>query len=185
MSTHELSPDELTELLSGLTPEIPGYRVMRLIGRGLRPRGSERPVKLIDPVTAPVPQPRHLLPGLIGSVPMWTRVGQLVDAAYAAGEWLAVEGEPGAGKLALVRAVYQRRNPGGRLAVLEAGPDLAESAGREIADGTGALVVRHIDRLDNDAARAVRAVLGEAGGVWVAATIAQPRPEVRRLRQHD
>jgi serine/threonine-protein kinase PpkA len=34
MSTLELSPDELTELLSGLTPEIPGYRVMRLIGRG-------------------------------------------------------------------------------------------------------------------------------------------------------
>ena len=34
MSTLELSPDELTELLSGLTPVIPGYRVMRLIGRG-------------------------------------------------------------------------------------------------------------------------------------------------------
>jgi serine/threonine-protein kinase PpkA len=34
MSTPELSPDELTELLTGLTPEIPGYRVMRLIGRG-------------------------------------------------------------------------------------------------------------------------------------------------------
>jgi transcriptional regulator of acetoin/glycerol metabolism len=128
-------------------------------------------VKLVDPVTAPAPQPRHLLPGLIGSVPLWTRVGQLVDAAYAAGEWLAVEGEPGTGKLALVRAVHQRRNPGGRLAVLEAGPDLPAAAGREIADGTGALVVRHIDRLDHDAARALRAVLGEAGGVWVAATL--------------
>ena len=137
-------------------------------------------VKLIDPVTAPAPQPRHLLPGLIGSVPLWTRVGQLVDAAYAAGEWLAVEGEPGAGKLALVRAVHQRRNPGGRLAVLEAGPDLPAAVGREIADGTGALVVRHIDRLDHDAARALRAVLGEAGGVWVAATLGRPRPEVRR-----
>jgi sigma-54 dependent transcriptional regulator, acetoin dehydrogenase operon transcriptional activator AcoR len=137
-------------------------------------------VKLIDPVTAPAPQPRHLLPGLIGSVPLWTRVGQLVDAAYAAGEWLAVEGEPGAGKLALVRAVHQRRNPGGRLAVLDAGPDLADAAGQEVADGTGALVVRHIDRLDHDAARALRAVLGEAHGVWVAATIAQPRPGVRR-----
>ena len=34
MSTPELSPDELTELLSGLTPEISGYRVLRLIGRG-------------------------------------------------------------------------------------------------------------------------------------------------------
>jgi transcriptional regulator of acetoin/glycerol metabolism len=128
-------------------------------------------VKVIDPVSAPAPQPRHLLPGLIGSVPLWTRVGQLVDAAYAAGEWLAVEGEPGVGKLALLRAVHQRRHPGGRLAVLEAGPDLPDAAGREIADGTGALVVRHIDRLDHDAARALRAELGEAGGVWVAATL--------------
>ena len=34
MSTPELSPDELTELLTGLTPEIPDCRVMRLIGRG-------------------------------------------------------------------------------------------------------------------------------------------------------
>ena len=30
----ELSLDELDELLSGLTPEIPGYRVLRRIGRG-------------------------------------------------------------------------------------------------------------------------------------------------------
>ncbi len=30
----EYSPDELNELLSGLMPEIPGYRVMRRIGRG-------------------------------------------------------------------------------------------------------------------------------------------------------
>lgn len=34
MSTPEYSPDELTELLSGLMPDIPGHRVMRLIGRG-------------------------------------------------------------------------------------------------------------------------------------------------------
>jgi serine/threonine-protein kinase PpkA len=34
VSTPEYSPEELTELLSGLMPEIPGYRVMRLIGRG-------------------------------------------------------------------------------------------------------------------------------------------------------
>ncbi|MEZ5464268.1 MAG: bifunctional serine/threonine-protein kinase/formylglycine-generating enzyme family protein [Lysobacteraceae bacterium] len=33
-STHEFSPDELAELLSGVLPEIPGYRVLRLLGRG-------------------------------------------------------------------------------------------------------------------------------------------------------
>lgn len=34
MSTYDLSPDELSELLSGFTPEIPGCRVLRMIGRG-------------------------------------------------------------------------------------------------------------------------------------------------------
>lgn len=34
MSTPELSPEELGELLTGLTPEIPDCRVLRLIGRG-------------------------------------------------------------------------------------------------------------------------------------------------------
>lgn len=34
MSTPELSPEELGELLAGLTPEIPDCRVLRLIGRG-------------------------------------------------------------------------------------------------------------------------------------------------------
>jgi serine/threonine-protein kinase PpkA len=34
VTTSEYSPEELTELLTGLMPEIPGYRVMRLIGRG-------------------------------------------------------------------------------------------------------------------------------------------------------
>jgi len=33
-SNHELSPEELNELLSGLMPDIPGYQVMRRIGRG-------------------------------------------------------------------------------------------------------------------------------------------------------
>ncbi|MEB2316957.1 MAG: hypothetical protein OZ919_12950, partial [Xanthomonadaceae bacterium] len=30
----ELSPSELDELLSAVLPEIPGYRVVRLLGRG-------------------------------------------------------------------------------------------------------------------------------------------------------
>lgn len=33
-SDHELSPDELNDLLSSFMPEIPGYRVLRRIGRG-------------------------------------------------------------------------------------------------------------------------------------------------------
>ena len=33
-TTPEFSPDELDELLSGVLPDIPGYRVLRLLGRG-------------------------------------------------------------------------------------------------------------------------------------------------------
>lgn len=33
-NTPEFSPDELDELLSGVLPDIPGYRVLRLLGRG-------------------------------------------------------------------------------------------------------------------------------------------------------
>jgi transcriptional regulator of acetoin/glycerol metabolism len=128
-------------------------------------------VKLIDPPAPPVPLPRHPLPGLIGSGPLWTRAGQLVDAAYAAREWLAVEGEPGAGRLALVRAVYQRRHPGGRIAVVEAGPGVADAVRRELADGTPALVVRHVDRLDPADAATLRAVLADAARAWVAVTM--------------
>ncbi len=34
MQTEELSPEELTSLLAGFMPEIPGYRVIRRIGKG-------------------------------------------------------------------------------------------------------------------------------------------------------
>jgi transcriptional regulator of acetoin/glycerol metabolism len=48
-------------------------------------------VKLIEPPAASAaPPPRHPLPGLIGAGPLWARAAQLVDAACATGEWLAV-----------------------------------------------------------------------------------------------
>ena len=128
-------------------------------------------VKLLDPVAAPVPATRFPLPGLIGSGPLWARAARLVEAACAAKEQLVVEGEPGTGRLTLIRAVYQRRHPGGRITVLEAGPDLPEAVRREVANGTRALVVRHIERLGPEQADSLRPVLAAAAGVWVAATL--------------
>ena len=61
-------------------------------------------VKLVEPgagrvagETAP-PKQQMFLPGLVGSGPLWLRACQQVDAVYTAGEWLALEGEPGAGQ---------------------------------------------------------------------------------------
>jgi transcriptional regulator of acetoin/glycerol metabolism len=123
------------------------------------------------------------LPGLVGSGPLWLRAGHQVNAVHESGEWLALEGEPGVGKLALVRAVHLRRNPGGRFHVLDAddvtNPDWLAGARRELLYGEGGLVVRHVDRLNtrqvqalSTAAEGARAA-GRQRSLWVAVTLSQ------------
>ncbi len=89
-----------------------------------RPAGGVVHVKLIAPtgkLAAGTGSPwRRLMPGLAGSGPLWLRSCDQADAAMAAGRWLALEGEPGAGKLALLRAICRRRNPAGTFRVLDA-----------------------------------------------------------------
>ena len=73
-------------------------------------------VKLVAPAAAPtadatVARATMTLPGLVGSGAAWRRACRVAEASYERGEWLALEGESGAGKLALIRAVHQRRNP--------------------------------------------------------------------------
>ena len=66
------------------------------------------------------PMARLFLPGVVGTGALWLRGCHQVDAIYDSGEWLALQGEPGTGKLAVIRAVHQRRNPASRLRVLDA-----------------------------------------------------------------
>src|SRR5205823_4451437 len=63
------------------------------------------------------PRKPMFLPGLVGSAPLWLRGCSQVEAVYHSGEWLALEGEPGVGKLAVLRAVQQRHDPAGRLSM--------------------------------------------------------------------
>src|SRR5215469_3344730 len=93
------------------------------------------------------------LPGLVGSGAAWRRACRAADAGYERGEWLALEGEPGVGKLALVRAVHQRRNPAARCRVLDAAdaarsPDWLPAVRAELLDGTGMLILRHVHVLN-------------------------------------
>ena len=81
-------------------------KLLRARRRGRAPRRSR--------------SPRMFLPGLVGSGALWLRGCHQVQSVYDAGEWLALEGEPGVGKLAVVRAVHQQRNPGVHFAVLDA-----------------------------------------------------------------
>lgn len=143
-----------------------------------RPAGSAGPagaaggvvqVKLLEPtrLAAQGPLPaRMLLPGLMGSGALWLRSSQQVQESYEAGEWLALEGEPGVGKLALARAVHQRRNPARRFHVLDAAElpahDWLTSARRALQDAEGDLVIRHVDQLGPRQVHALAAALQEA-----------------------
>jgi transcriptional regulator of acetoin/glycerol metabolism len=126
-------------------------------------RGLRQPAESISGGSSPV---RVFLPGVVGSAPLWLRGCHEVDAVYESGEWLAVEGEPGVGKLALVRAVQRRRSPAGRFRVLDAAQAGAEDwltdARRELLDGVGTLVLRHVDLLDPPRLRALDAALNAA-----------------------
>jgi transcriptional regulator of acetoin/glycerol metabolism len=112
------------------------------------------------------PSPRMFLPGLVGSGGLWLRGCHQVKAVYAAGDWLALEGEAGVGKLAMIRAIHQHDSPGAHFAVVDAA-----------APGEGALVIQHADRLSGATLRALSRLLekGRADGPtpWVAVTLSQ------------
>ncbi len=107
------------------------------------------------------------LPGLVGASAAWRRACRAADASYERGEWLALEGEPGVGKLALVRAVHQRRNPAARCHVLDAAdaarsPDWLSLVRAELLDGAGMLVLRHVHVLSAAQLRGLTAALAGA-----------------------
>jgi transcriptional regulator of acetoin/glycerol metabolism len=106
------------------------------------------------------------LPGLVGTAPCWTRSAQQVDACYRAGDWLAVEGEPGVGKLALLRSVHRRHHPSVRFRIAEPpDPGGLEDWLAVLSDDltlpNAIVVLAHADRLDEDDAAAIAGVLIE------------------------
>jgi sigma-54 dependent transcriptional regulator, acetoin dehydrogenase operon transcriptional activator AcoR len=160
----------------------------RPVGREGRPAGGVVHVKLIDygalQSADTVPQQtRMFLPGLVGTGPLWLRGCHQVDAVYASSEWLALGGERGVGKLALLRAVHQRRDPARHFQVLDAAdagaPDWPAQVRRELLDGEGDLVIRHVDQLKIRRLDALSTALADAlaagrqRALWVAVTLSQ------------
>jgi transcriptional regulator of acetoin/glycerol metabolism len=169
--------------------ELPSGARARMYCRPVRGQGRRclasgvAHVKLIELAAEAGPHPRGFLPGLVGSGPLWVRGCDQVDAAYRGGEWLALEGEPGIGKLALLRAVHRRRNPAGALHVLDA-TEAADHhwlvrALSELLEGQGSLVIRHVDRLSAVQLRTLGIALEQARAagrhnlLWVAVTLSQ------------
>jgi sigma-54 dependent transcriptional regulator, acetoin dehydrogenase operon transcriptional activator AcoR len=129
-------------------------------------------VKLVAAATAPsaeaiIARAAMALPGLVGSGAAWRRACRLTETSYERGEWLALEGEHGVGKLALVRAVHQRRSPAAPCHVLDAADaardhDWLHQVREELTEGTGMLVLRHVHVLNARQVRMLVSALQEA-----------------------
>jgi transcriptional regulator of acetoin/glycerol metabolism len=161
-----------------------------LQGKGRRRlAGGVVHVKLIEPVSQAAvdagtgSQAGSFGPALVGSGPLWLRGCRQVEAAWASGEWLSLEGEPGIGKLALLRAVHRRRNPAGAFHVLDAAEagdhDWMARALGELLEGEGSLIIRHADQLSTLRLQALWIALEQALAagrqqvLWVAVTLSQ------------
>ena len=113
----------------------------------------------------PAPRAAMYLPGLVGSGVLWLRACREAEALYDASDWMTLEGEGGVGKLALARAVHQRRNPAAPFHVLDAeaaDQEWLTKTRRELLEGTGMLVIRHADALTPKQMHSLASALQEA-----------------------
>ncbi len=212
---HTLDPDDQAALLTSAsqvlsegqrttTAELPSgaqvrIRCRRISGDNEAPSGGVLHVKFVtgaedtkisncSPTSSVVPH------GLVGSTPVWLRSCHEVDDCCAHNEWMALTGEPGVGKTALVSRMYQWRNPRRRLRVLDAataGSSWLDTVRHELFDQrVNALLIRRADRLDRTTANALAAMLSDVRdrnrhtAPWIAVTLnqkADPHPDLVEL----
>src|SRR5271169_4571277 len=165
--------EALTRRAAGaVTVDLPSGVMARMSCRRLSDRHAADGVVHVKLVSAglgaadvPAPRSAMYLPGLVGSGVLWLRACREAETLYDSAEWLTLEGEPGVGKLALARAVHQRRNPAAPCHVLDAesaGQDWLVQTRRELLEGNGMLVIRHVDVLNAKQMHALASALGEA-----------------------
>ncbi|KNX38870.1 sigma-54-dependent transcriptional regulator family protein [Luteipulveratus halotolerans] len=130
--------------------------------------------------TSAVPSPA--LPGVVGSSPAWTGAVTLVRQHLLRQRTVLVQGEPGVGKLALIKAVHYAHNGSLHVRVFDCAviDDLDRWIERLVDDldtGVGTMVLQHLERLPVVAVAPVAALLREyaatssaEGPRWVLAT---------------
>ena len=130
---------------------------------------------------------RPMLPGIVGSGALWVHACQEIADHHTAGEWLLVEGEPGVGKHALVKAVHARSCPTEPCTLIDFaeqdrnGSEWLERLRRSLWDGAGTLVLRHIDSLPTENRPGLgRELAGASAGAtpWVVATTTSAREQI-------
>lgn len=124
---------------------------------------------------------RRPLNGLVGSSPEWLRASDALLGHARRGASVIVTGEPGVGRAAMVRAVHDTVLPTERLAMLdcstsgEADAFVEELTGE--LEGSGTLLLREVDKLDEQVISAVSELLVgyrsspvDTGPAWIVAT---------------
>jgi transcriptional regulator of acetoin/glycerol metabolism len=116
--------------------------------------GGVLQVQPISSMPAPEPWsaavPTATSSAAVGSGAAWTKCCAAVDRHLLAGEWLVLEGEPGAGRETVARAVHQARTPTARIRVMPAagaGPDWVAEVDEELALSGGTVVLTDVDQL--------------------------------------
>jgi transcriptional regulator with AAA-type ATPase domain len=118
----------------------------------------------------------------VGSGALWKQCSLELNGHYRSGDRLVLEGEPGSGKLALLRAVHQVHQPGAHFRVMDADECVNPEAWtqvirQELEAADGVLVLQHLDRLSKPGLRAIAETFAEFLGrddvpePWVAATV--------------
>lgn len=155
--------------------------------------GGVLSVKLIEAeetLAVSTPMLPMYLPGVVGSAPLWLRCGHDLDTGHQRGEWVALEGEPGTGKLTLAKGLHQRHHPAARLLTVDAAPGADwDALRREHTEApVRTLVIRHAERLTAAAATALTAVLRQLREApdppWVVVTLvpeAETEPALAEL----
>jgi sigma-54 dependent transcriptional regulator, acetoin dehydrogenase operon transcriptional activator AcoR len=189
--------EALAERREAVSVELPSGVHVRLHTRPVhgegRVAGGVVDVRVVEPTgttTATTGPVRMLLPGLIGSGPLWRRACTEAEQVHGSGAWLVLEGEAGTGKAALLHALHQRVSPSSRYTLLEPPPGptagWTTQARETLADKDGTIVLRHLERLPDPALRVLAAALDQTArrdDAWVAVAVppGPVRPELGRL----
>jgi transcriptional regulator of acetoin/glycerol metabolism len=121
------------------------------------------------------------LPGLVGSAPLWLRACHEVEEVVQSGEWLAITGEPGVGKMALLRTVLLHEQPGRQFVLFDAADAASDghwlsSVRQALTETRDSVVIRHVQVLNGPRLRALSYALQHANNSerdarWVAVTL--------------
>ncbi len=176
----ELAVDHCVDVRMPRVSALPSGRVARLspVGEHCDAEIAVFRVHLVD--GSPARQARvtrasaSTLPGIVGRSSSWRQCCENVAGHVRAGRWIAVSGESGSGRTAVLRAAAVRFLPG-TIRAFNAddfeSPETLDALEAELdSDGFG-IIIRNLDLLDDETQNAISDLLpGREHAGWLAAT---------------